>query len=50
MKKFWGVRHVRYWYCCFRYNRWWHRVGRHHWLIPAQEDLEYLRNVWEGKA
>lgn len=44
------IRHVRYFYLLWCLDRWWNNVGRHHWLLVNDADIEYLNWVWNGKA
>lgn len=50
MKRWWGIRHVRYWLLCRRLANYWNRYGRHHWLCINEADLLYLDRVWKGQA
>jgi CHC2 zinc finger len=44
------IRHVRWWYLNWRFNRWWLRVGRNHGVAPNPCDEVYLDYVWKGEA
>lgn len=50
MKKLWGIRHVRYFFLAWEFERWWDRLGRHLGAVPNQSDLEFLEKVWRGEA
>jgi hypothetical protein len=51
VKRWWGIRHLRYW---------WHTIGLNLHLarweamgfvpVPQQSDLDYLQAIWEGRA
>lgn len=47
MKRWVIIRHVRYLYHLWRFNRHWKRV-RYLYLVPNPMDLEYLEGVKEG--
>jgi hypothetical protein len=44
------IRHARYYWLSFQFWRWWGALGRHLGAVPNEQDLKYLRDVWNGKA
>ena len=50
MKRWFGIRHVRYFYLAWSFNRFIQR-GRDAGLawFAAESDLQYLADVWSGK-
>jgi hypothetical protein len=49
MKRLPIIRHVRWFILHARFMQWWFSVGRHYWLVPNDEDMQYLEDVWNGK-
>ena len=50
MKRWFGIRHVRYFYLSWKLNRFIYRCREHGIGLFAQEsDLKYLEDVWSGK-
>lgn len=50
MKKLWGIRHIRYYVKALLFAVWWKRVGHYMGAVPNAADLEYLEDVWQGRA
>ena len=50
MKRWPFIRHVRYAFHLWQFNRWWDHVGRSYWLAPNTFDEQYLEDIWQGKA
>ena len=50
MKTLWGIRHVRYWLALAEFKVWWLDVGHVLGAVPNQADLEYLDDIWSGRA
>jgi hypothetical protein len=50
MKRWFGIRHVRYFYLSWRLNRL-IEFGRNHdlWFFAQESDLQFLEDVWSGK-
>ena len=49
MKKWFFIRHIRYFWLTLRFNLWWHRTGSYLGLVPNPNDIEYLEKVWRGE-
>ena len=49
MKRWPLVRHIRYYWLLYRYNRWWVQVGQWYWLSMNPSDEAYLADVWKGE-
>ena len=51
MKKWWGIRHVRYWYLRFRVYQWAEECARHGIGLgyPNPADLEHLEGIRKGR-
>lgn len=47
MKRWHGIRHIRYLYQLWRFKRWW-KKARKRYLVPSPLDLEYLEGIKEG--
>lgn len=47
MKRWAIIRHVRYFYHVWKFNRWW-KTARYTFIVPNKMDLEYLDGIWEG--
>jgi hypothetical protein len=47
-KQWFLIRHIRYFFLCWRFNRWWNSIGRYLGMVPNQADLDRLKKVWEG--
>ncbi len=43
------IRHIRYYYCRWRYNIWWNNYGSQLGAFPNEHDLQFLENIWYGK-
>lgn len=50
IKRWWGIRHVRYYIAAYQFNQWWNNFGRTFWLAPNDKDIQHLRDIWEGRA
>jgi hypothetical protein len=50
MARWWGVRHLRFWYWHWRFWRWWFTFGCHLWVTPNPHDLAALDAIWRGEA
>jgi hypothetical protein len=50
MKRWFGIRHVRYLYHAMCFWHWWDNVGRFLGAVPNPDDLQFLRDVLDGKA
>lgn len=52
MKRWWGIRHIRYLYHSYQIQRWarmWGQIGIGlGWANPS--DIEYLDKIWKGEA
>lgn len=44
------IRHVRWFFLAWGFERWWQDYGRHLGAVPNQSDLRFLEAVWEGRA
>jgi hypothetical protein len=49
MKRWPLIRHLRYVWLAYCFNRWWYTIGRHIWLAPNAADERYLDDVWYGR-
>lgn len=49
MKRWPIIRHIRWFLEMLSYRAWWNEVGREHWLAPSPRDVEYLKDIWEGR-
>jgi hypothetical protein len=47
-KKWPIIRHVRFAIEAWRWENWWHNMGRHFGAFPNQRDLDYLDAIWRG--
>jgi hypothetical protein len=50
MKRWWGIRHLRWYYLDWRLTRWWLNMGQYYWLAVNPSDEAYLDAVWRGDA
>lgn len=50
MRRWPGIRHLRWLILAWQFDRWWQAFGRRYWLVPNPADVAYLRDVWEGRA
>lgn len=50
MKRLPVIRHIRYLYLRWRFTQWWIAVGQHLGAYPNERDLDYLEDVWNGRA
>ena len=48
IKRLWGIRHIRYFYLCYKLNTWWEEYGKYMGAFINQRDLDYLDAVWKG--
>lgn len=48
MKKWWGIRHVRWFYLSIRFQMWWRQMS-HLFIAPNESDIRYLDAVWRGE-
>lgn len=44
------IRHVRFAWNVLKFQIWWTFIGRHLVAWPNESDLDYLRDIWEGRA
>ena len=49
MKRWWGIRHIRYRIAVVRFNVWWAAIGCHLGMVPNQADMDYLDGIRDGK-
>ncbi len=49
MKRFWGIRHIRWCIAAARYWHWWRDTGQYFGAFPNGLDLTYLDEIWDGK-
>lgn len=49
MKRWWGIRHIRYCIAMVRFNWWWNNVGRFYGAVPASSDIAHLNAIWRGE-
>lgn len=49
MTRLFGIRHIRYYYLSLKFWYWWCGFGRHFWLTPSAQDIQYLDDVWRGR-
>lgn len=49
MKRWPIIRHIRWFWYMNQLRRWWNSVGKHYWLTPNLEDIQFLNDVWEGR-
>lgn len=49
MKRWWGIRHVRYWWLLGRVTRALAHYGKHSYLIVNLEDAALLGRIWRGE-
>jgi hypothetical protein len=50
MRRWPGIRHVRWLWLAWHLARCLFHVGRYHWPYTHQRDLAYLDRVWKGEA
>jgi hypothetical protein len=50
MKRWWGIRHIRYLMLRQRMTQRLARYGRHSYLVVNLEDAMFLAQVWSGDA
>lgn len=50
MKRWPIIRHLRWLYHYYGFYTWWHQVGQHLGAFPSPYDLQFLDDIWEGKA
>lgn len=53
MKRWVGVRHVRYFWLRMRVERWalqCYRLGLAGFPVPNESDIRHLQLIWDGKA
>lgn len=50
MKRWWGIRHVRWLYLSARFAWWWENFGSRYFLVPNESDIRLLDAVWDGRA
>lgn len=50
MKRWWGIRHLRYFYLSWSFWHWWEETGYLLGAFPNPRDLEYLDAIWRGEA
>jgi len=50
MKRWVGIRHLRYYWHSFQLARWMGLWAPYGSIVPSPRDLEYLQQVWEGKT
>lgn len=50
MKRLPIVRHVRFLWLAWQFDRWWRGVGCHLGAFPNQADFDFLDDVWHGRA
>jgi hypothetical protein len=48
MLRWWGIRHVRYWWHAYHMARWYAIWAAYGYVGPAQSDLDALTAIWEG--
>jgi len=44
------IRHIRWFYLAWRFDRYWQNLGRHIGAVPNPSDLAFLDKVWKGLA
>lgn len=49
VKRWWGIRHVRWLYLSIRFAMWWNQMQRF-FVAPNEADIRYLDAVWSGEA
>lgn len=50
MKRWPGIRHVRYFVLRSRFNMWWLSIGHMLGAFPNPRDVQFMDDVWSGKA
>jgi hypothetical protein len=50
MVRWWGIRHVRYYWHSYRMAQWYAMWADAGYVGPAQADLDYLAAIWRGEA
>lgn len=50
MKRWWGIRHVRYWLTRRQVAQRFTAYGAHAYLIVSLEDMALLGQIWRGEA
>ena len=50
MKRWPVMRHVRWLWLDLCLFWWWDTVGKHYWVGPNPKDIQFLDEVWKGKA
>ena len=51
MKRWWGIRHLRHGFLAWRLDRYMdmcRKVGLG--ITPSKRDVDYLNDIWNGKA
>lgn len=46
MKRWPGIRHIRFWWKQHRFYSWGNNIG----IMPSAAAMAYLSNIWEGRA
>ena len=50
MKRWPLIRHVRWLVLAYAFAAWWAEIGQDLWLAPNASDLQFLDDVWKGRA
>lgn len=50
MKRWFLIRHIRWLWLSYRLERWWNQVGHLLGAVRNPADLQYLDDVWRGRA
>lgn len=50
MKRWPVIRHIRWLWLSYRFERWWSEVGHLLGAVRNPSDLKFLDDVWSGRA